>query len=590
MWITTKLLWILYTFYNVWFAIKWRFYNVYEPLDYFIFIAGYLLIYLYSEGINFCVKSKFKRVLSSSLLIFLYFLAGKYHYRVKANFDYIVFIDNFFELFNEESVGIIFSTFKKKDLYQSLSLIPIIFILGYKTSLFESKIIDRKKSSVLILLYGIILFFMPFPHGELSYVIKSGLDFHFGGFETGKEYKELSNKKEPYRRVFESNYEESKPDIYMVVLESYSGIYLNEKIDGKYVTPTLNSLLKEGVSVEDFYGNSVQTIKGQFSIYCSKIPLIRGKASYKVTRNNLDCLPEKLKKLGYENLFFQSYTNLDFDNTGKFMRQIGFKNLAVSDSSLLNIVQRKENIWGWGMQDDLSYKQFINKSLEYKKADEPLFAVMHTISHHMKFNRVPNNQRYFYPNSKNKKQDFINSLHLSDKYLGEFIKEMKAKGLYDNSIIIITGDHSYPAGEHGLYDNQTSYYQEFFKTPFLVIWKDKLEPQIIKKETRSQIDIAPTLLDLIGYSGNIEYLGNSIFSGEKSYAYLVQPYNGTFLSVVNYPYKYVWNKRNGKEFLYNIEVDPSEESPIDDSLHTQIRNTLRGKVDQIIFNNDYVTN
>ena len=231
------------------------------------------------------------------------------------------------------------------------------------------------------------------------------------------------------------------------------------------------------------------------------------------------------------------------------MSDLGFKYLITSNTSHLSEVEKQEKIWGWGIQDDISYTQFLDNAESFMQNRRPLFSTIHTISHHMNFDHIPENQQYIYPDTNNKNEMFVNSLHLSDKFLGHFINELKKRNLYQDSIIIITGDHGFPSGEHELYGNELSYYEEFFKTPFLMIWKNVIKPKRIFKKTYSQIDILPTLLDVLGLSGTYAFLGKSMLNNEERYAYLLQPYNGQYFAIVKYPSKYVFEKRTKQSFL-----------------------------------------
>lgn len=582
MWITTKILWTLYSFYNIWFFIKWRLYNSYDLVDYLIFTFGYFLIFLYSESLNKLVKNTIARSSFSIIIIVTYLLAAKYHYRVKTNFDYMIFIENFNELFNKESADVILSTFKAKDIYQALMAIPLLLLAHVKWKIFKIITLNLKIGLAKLATYIILIIISPFSFGEISYIAKSAYEFHFGGFSKSDNYLVLEKNKNLFKKVIESKFESSKPNIFLVVMESFNGLYVEKKINGKFVTPVFNSLINEGLYVENFYGNSVQTIKGHYSILCSRVPYIKGKASYKADLSKLDCAPKKLKELGYTSFYHSSFHNLDFDNTKKFMKGIGFDLLTRSEGSKLTKKQQSENIWGWGIQDNLSYIQYVQNFKKIEKNKKPVFSMMSTISHHMKFNKVPNSQKYIFKNKSGKKEDFINSLHLSDKYLASFINELKKNNLYQNSIIIITGDHSYPGGEHGLYDNQVGHYEEFFRTPLLVIWKDKLSAQRLKYKTSSQVDILPTILDLIGENGVNHFVGNSILKKENNFAHLVQPYNGQFLSVVKWPYKYVWAKRKNRGFLYDLMSDPNELNTIDND---KIEDEYRKQLDYIYLDN-----
>ncbi|MFG1525534.1 LTA synthase family protein [Halobacteriovorax sp. RZ-3] len=583
MFFTTKALWFLYFYFNTWLILKWRLYNSLHLTDYLVIAAGFGLIYLYSEAINKLVKPAFLRVLLSIFLICLYYIAGKYHFRVKTSFDLVVFISNFRETFNAASGDVILNTMKLKDFYETLALVPLLLFAQFKFKVFNLKNQIRPlKGLGLLTSYLALIFALPYPFGEISYSVKSVVE-SFRPLEAKHTYK--------VEREISSHFQEvRKPNIILVSMESFNGLYINKKTkSGKEITPVFNSLLKEGLSIDDFYGNSVQTVKGQFATYCSQVPLIRGKASYQLDNTLIKCLPKVFSEIGYQSYFHKCFQDLSFDDTHNFMVDIGFDHVLKTDMSQMTEYVKTHNVWGWGVQDDISYKQFVKNIKNItSKSNKPIFATIHTVSHHMKFGNVPKEQRELFPEQRSKEEAFLNSLNVSDKYLGTLIKELKANGLYDNSLIIITADHSYPNGEHGFYDAQTSYFQEFFKIPFLAIWKGEIAPQVIKEKTFSQVDILPTVLDLMGISEKIETAGVSMLNEQGSTALLVQPYNGVTLAAVEWPYKLVWQKKSDRKLLFNLMMDPKEENPISDK--PEITAKLWDKMDYIIFSENRFLN
>ena len=152
-------------------------------------------------------------------------------------------------------------------------------------------------------------------------------------------------------------------------------------------------------------------------------------------------------------------------------------------------------------------------------------------------------------------EKYANSMYLSDQQLKVFFTELKKRNYLKNSIIIITSDHGYPIGKHKFINNELGFYEDSFRIPFLMLWKNKISPQRIKNQVFSQVDIAPTLVDLLKLSiQRHHFQGNSIFKSSKRAkpSYLVQPYNGGYLIVVEYPFKYIKHLRTGKKFIFNI--------------------------------------
>lgn len=566
-WFTTKFLWYWYLHHNLWFLFKWgNYHEFFDPWTFFVHFLGLIYIYCYSEFFNKLLKKNYSRILVSILLSVLYFILAKYRYRTHSGFDYSIVHDNFYEIFNWNAMQVAAGTFKPKDIFQALALIPVLIFVQKKYLSFTKNVLTNYK---LAASYAVVLLIMlvttPIPYGEISYTLKTAYEFHFEGLPQTPLYNELVAKEKPFVKNFKSSLMlNKKPNIFVLNIESFNALQIEKKAgNGKMITPIFNELIKEGIYIDDFYGNSIQTIKGQFAFLCSRIPLIKGKASYDIEDmplGTLDCLPRVLANHGYETLFHKCYSDMSFDDTGNFMKKIGFQNIEHTNRSGIS----KKHIWGWGVQDNFSYKQYLDNVEKVAKKGKPVFAFIHTVSHHMKFDAVPDHQSYLFDMKapRNRKDRFSNSLHATDKYIGSFIEDLKSRGLYEDSLIIITGDHSFPAGEHFLFSNETGYYQEFFRTPFLMIWKNQFEPERIKKRTYSHIDIAPTLLDILGIEGEFNMMGNSIFQTKSNYAHLVQPYNGVYLSIVKWPYKYVWERRSKRDFLFNLEEDPEEKNSL----------------------------
>lgn len=589
MWITTKILILQYFIFTTIFTFKWGFNEEMISRNGIIINAiSLLMIYFYSEAISKLIKNNKLRIIISLLLITIDMLAAKYKYRVRSSFDFALLIDNIDEAFNNETLGVIQNTLKYKDFKQALLFIPVLLFIQYKYKSFTKKVnYSVRKSFGYIATFIFLIIVSPMPYGEINFFFSSIYNYYFSTYPKTLNYSNIEPSKFFYKQV-NSKFKKNRPDIIVINIESFNSTFVNMKNENdEEVTPKFNELIKSGVYIEDFYGNSIQTIKGQYALLCSKIPFIRGKASYDLKNfNRLKCLPNLMKEFGYETYFHDGFPDLKFDRTDHFMKSIGFENIKGTSTSGMSEEDIKRYVWGWGPQDSISYSQFLKNFLELKKDGKPIFSMIHTISNHMKFNKVPNQESNLYKKGpgKDKRKMYMNSINVSDKYMGEFIELLVKENLLENTIIIITGDHSYPAGEHGLYDNQVSYYQEFFKTPMLIIYKNVLAPKIISKKTNSHIDVLPTIVDMIGESGIFETMGQSIFSDEESVAYLVQPYNGVYLGAVKYPWKYVWERRTNSEILYNIENDPNETIKID---NLNVKNDFRKYIDNIVYNFEY---
>jgi len=300
----------------------------------------------------------------------------------------------------------------------------------------------------------------------------------------------------------------------------------------------------------------VITVKGQFATLFSTLPSMKGNI-YKGFRNlSLQSLPEILRQNGYRTLFFQAHDNPDFDSIGTMMSQNGYDAFVTAD----HYATPEENAtrWGWGLEDGIIYRSLFRYLKTIPTDNKPLFVTVSTICNHLYFD-VPPERRKLYPEPKSFGEKYANSLYLSDEQLPIFFEELAKHPEFKDSLIVIVGDHSFPTGDHGIHNNEVGFYEESFKTPLLLIWPNHLKPERIRGPY-SQLDIAPTIVDLLHIpAGKNHFNGESIFLTKKGHSVpLIQPFSGTYIGGIQYPFHYMKHLKTGEEFLFNLETDPGE--------------------------------
>ncbi len=497
--------------------------------------------------------------------LLLYELLYLFQYRMFHIFDYAVLANNWHELFTDQSAQLVVSTtldrLKIKDYINIMLWASIIIYWGfYKNKLKprELKFTPRNKQ-ILILTYTLLLITiitLPFKlFDQFFYLTQSIYRYHF---PAPPPYNFSSWQKHyPYVHKQHSSFSPRRPNIILIAMESFNANFINAKApNGIEYTPLFNRKIKEGIFLTNFFGNSVQTAKGHFSILCGLPPLIKGKA-LKQKSLRLKCLPKILQQYGYQTYFIQGYEHRNFDNTYNFMRQNGFTYFETTDTHHLGPQQKRDFIWGFGIQDDFTYQQAFQSIDRLHKAGKPIFAMIATISNHMDFHYLPSAQRKIFTHPHGGYQYYANSIRAADEYLKTFFRELEKRDFLKDSIIIITGDHSFPAGEHGYFLNEAGSYKELFRTPLLIL-NSKLTPQTINRY-HSQLDIAPTILDMLGISTTTHFVGHSIFSSTKTVSIpLIQPYDGVHIGGIIAPYKYMFERRTRRHTLYNLKLDPDE--------------------------------
>lgn len=150
---------------------------------------------------------------------------------------------------------------------------------------------------------------------------------------------------------------------------------------------------------------------------------------------------------------------------------------------------------------------------------------------------------------------------MSDKYFGDFINTLKEKGIYDDTLIILTTDHGFFFGEHDyLGKNVMPMYNELSHLPLIVHFPEGvLEGEEINQITQN-IDIMPTILDFNNIEIPESVKGKSwkdILSGNYNREYALFGYHGMQMNIFDGKYTYLKAPVYENKPLYEYTSMPS---------------------------------
>lgn len=326
-----------------------------------------------------------------------------------------------------------------------------------------------------------------------------------------------------------------KPNIMVIILESFGDEWIGKKNHKNY-TPFLDSLFDQSLYFANGFANGKKSIEAVPSIFAS-IPSLMDNpfASSRYGANNIDALPQLLKNMGYSSAFYHGATNgsMKFDVfTAKLGFQKYFGRTEFNDESKCDAT--------WGVLDEY-FLPWTVRSIT-KNLKEPFLAGLFTLSsHHPYF--VPKKYRNKLPKGDD---PMAQSIAYADMSLRLFFNEAKKQPWYKNTIFIITADHT-PSGVATKYQKRTSMY----RIPIAIFDPQKeIQPHVSHK-IFSQIDIMPTLLDLVGYPKDVYCFGNSYFKNHVPFAvdYIG---NSHLFFKGDYMLNFLEDKSTG---LYNYKLD-----------------------------------
>lgn len=145
-----------------------------------------------------------------------------------------------------------------------------------------------------------------------------------------------------------------------------------------------------------------------------------------------------------------------------------------------------------------------------------------------------------------------------DHHLGRFLEGMKADGLFDDSLILVTADHGELLGEHGKMGHGASLFEEEIRVPFLVKYPgDEVVPGR-SREPVHHVDVLPMILERVGLSPGAR--GRQPLLAEVNPLAFMSP-EGSWRALYLGRHKLLWNSL-GNHALFDLESDPGERNDL----------------------------
>ncbi|MEC0283398.1 LTA synthase family protein [Terribacillus saccharophilus] len=287
-------------------------------------------------------------------------------------------------------------------------------------------------------------------------------------------------------------------NVILINLESTQQFVIGREVKGEAITPFLNSLMGESFYFDQIYHQTAQgkTSDAEFMFDQSFYPLTSGSVYVRRPENEFIAMPEILSKNGYHSASFHGNVG-SFWNREEAYDAFGYDDFFSKDSYQVS----EENSINYGIKD----KAFLEQSMPYlEKLKQPFYSKFLLLTNHFPF--LLDEEDIFIEGADtglDVVDRYFQTVRYEDEALKEFFGELKRTGLYEDSIIVLVGDH-YGISEN-YYDGVASYLDEDLSTP------EELDlqrvPLIIhvpgqKGETfhspGGQIDIQPTILHLLG--------------------------------------------------------------------------------------------
>lgn len=281
----------------------------------------------------------------------------------------------------------------------------------------------------------------------------------------------------------------------------------------------MNNMLKNSYYFSNFYEqvNNGNSGDADLMVNASVLPVRKGSTFFRFPNNEYNTLP---KLMGEENYYSRC--------------------LHAADGNIWNINRALEDFKfddSWDIRDfkgcrvfnmGVADEDFLNKVSELTEKDkQPFYYYAVTVSSHVPF-RIPDELKGLKISSdfdKSAMGSYLQAINYYDKQIGNFISQLDKKGVLDNSIVVIMGDHT---GVHKYYNDKVesskekeAWWDNGLKVPFIIYSKNLQGKDI--KTIGAQVDVLPTIASLMGVDEN-KYknttMGRNLFNTNKNYAIL----------------------------------------------------------------------
>lgn len=283
-------------------------------------------------------------------------------------------------------------------------------------------------------------------------------------------------------------------NVVLVLLESWDVRYCGAYGSERSVTPCFDALAAQGLLFERMFAATQRTIGG-VQATLTGIPCVtgvpelgRGLELVRTTR-----IGALARASGRRSFFLQAPRRRSY-YLDSVMLALGFEAAwGLEDIPACRDYPDPDPKWGW------DHDAFCNALERIDALGGPFFTVILTGTSHSPY-ADPGPEFHRGPHERSGEGGYVNTLAYSDWALGEFVRAARARPWGRDTVFILGADHVFRSNSEDL--------SQSFRIPFLILGPG-IAPER-RRDVRSQLDVLPTLAELLGVEGPISALGTSL--------------------------------------------------------------------------------
>ncbi|WP_319784307.1 LTA synthase family protein [Oceanisphaera sp. IT1-181] len=284
-----------------------------------------------------------------------------------------------------------------------------------------------------------------------------------------------------------------KPKNLVIILEESLGARFVGSLGGLPLTPNLDRLSQQGWMFDQLYATGTRSVRGIEAVITGFTPTpARAVVKLDKSQTGFFTIAQLLRQHKYSTSFIYGGEG-HFDNMASFFLGNGFETIIDQRD-----YSQPEFVGSWGVSDEDLFNRAHQEFERLSEREQPFFSLVFSSSNHDPF-EFPDNRIELYEQPK---QTRNNAAKYADYALGRFFDQAQQADYWQDTLFLVVADH-----DSRVYGPELVPVKNF-RVPGLILGKG-IAPQ---RDTRlvSQIDLAPTLLSLMGIDSENPMLGRDL--------------------------------------------------------------------------------
>jgi len=356
-------------------------------------------------------------------------------------------------------------------------------------------------------------------------------------------------------------------NLIVIQMESLQNFLIGLEVEGQEVTPNLNALARQGFYFPDFYHMVGQgnTSDAEFVVNTSLYVPPQGAATMRYVDRELPSLPRLLKSRGYETMTFHTNT-AEFWNRTELYAALGWDRYY--DDRFFGT----EDSVFFGASDDVLYRKTAEELERVQAEGGKFYAHVISMTAHHPFT-LPKEKISLELSGKYEGTfvgDYLQAQHYADEALGRFIADLKERGIWEKSLVVVYGDHvglpiySLDRREQELLAELIGHeygYADMINVPLFIVSAGAIDPYRFDGRIGGQVDILPTVAALMDISlhGFIHFGQNLLTNQDNLIPQRYYLPSGTLIAGRSL---FIPGEAYEDGVLYPLSGVPGDESPV----------------------------